>query len=1805
MKTLSLHKKPIELLGKALWLGGLLVCFVLSGTRGQAQTVEFTQNHSGNHTMSLQVPLAAYPGRGLSVPVTLQYSSQGLWRVGFLNSIQLSGNVRRSVAEAIYAEHSTAGWTTSLDAPKIEWPRLNDLFWYNGTAYAQGTVSGKTFRIARLLVHMPDGSTHEMRKADAVYADNGTIDMAGSFYAVDSSRMRYDSTGQSSGTLYLPNGTRYILSSSTVRCIDRNGNTLTFNVANRQWSDTLGRQLSMPWPVNPGEGDYTYSLPGFDIPYTLKFRSLASVLSPDAQSLKPMADYFLYFPDELPSGSNFPQAQGTAALFSSGYSDESEPPSPSTYTYVVGRDQRQGNVFNPTVLAEIELPNHQSYKFSYNNYGELDKVIYPTGGYSRYEYATVPAIGVFAVPYIQGIRGMISQWISPNGTGGSDEAQWQYSKSTSPMTTTAPDGTRTEVYLFYPSSFFTNNFGYEDARQGLPYDERVYASPAQGGVMLRRTITDFAETTATFNKPKVQGISNPGTYTAHRNPRAVKTVSLILDTQGSALAKTVTYEYASNGFEFSTGLDQTASSETQFALVDQTTAQTGAITAIQAGATAARSETTYLNSSSYRARNILGLPTSVILKGVVSGILQIVSRSESFYDEATYSVLTYSDLIGDAGYVDPSTTARGNVTTMRSYLDLSTVIAQGLECPAGVCVQSHAQFDQAGNLCNMWNVRGTQSQASYSATYKHAFATQTTTAIPDSSGAHGSSVAFTSSQTFDYTTGHPLTATDLNGQVTSFSYTDDLNNNDPLNRLRKVTRPDGGWTKYTFGEAVGDIFVLTEMKQDDSHIGQAYQYVDPYGRPSRSFVSEGDGDYLTVDTIYDQMGRVSSVSNPYRTTTRNGLADPSHTADWTVRSYDDLSRVASVTFPDASKIQTEYLGIYTTATDQAGKQRRQKTDALGRVVRVDEPNSDGSLGSVDAPMQPTFYQYDSYGHLVTVSQGMAQAGLDPENPNSYLQHRYFKYDGLGRLTNEKQVEQAGTITTAADPLTGNSQWSRKLIYDEKIDTVTYTGQLTSAYDARNIQTQYRYDGLNRVYQVNYSDGTPTITNKYDQNRSPYLNNGRLTEATTAAAVTIPETKLVYNFDSMGQVVNQQVTIAGQIYPLDYGYNLAGALTTETYPSRRVVNYELDAGGRMSKIANGSKTYASQFDYKSPTGELKSIALGNGTVENYVYNSRLQIESLDLAKGGTQIQHYDYKFGVYDPATNTVDETKNNGLIAQIESVIGAQKQWQQRFAYDSLDRLKSTREFRGDNNSQSYLVNYDYDVFGNRYQQQTQNSGNPFPQVWVESSQIDQATNRFNSNVTYDAAGNITVDSKFRNLQLKYDANNRQKQSANLDLTGAVDSVYDASGRRVATQVNGSLTNILVYDAPGRLVAEYNNTPINNGTRYVFGDHLGTARTITDNQGVPVSRHDYLPFGEEIGAVGMRVSVPGYGGADGVRQKYAGMENDEASGMAHTLWRKYDSFSGRWTSPDPYGGSMTVENPQSLNRYTYVNNRPVTAFDPTGLMLSDIGVYQTADPFDAAQAERRSLRDLQLAVNAQYAIEHNLAVSSQTTGNTTRFSAEPAAQGPVVINCPTCPRTLAPGEVPFYGYFDDDGYIVWWVSDERYSLPAETAETSVEETPPDETAKQLAGIETMRQMMAYYGSLPDLSPAYAQVEIDFPGLPVPAGVAQVVTLDRNGNVYTAPGGYAGLPGANFSLGWLKPACQMCFLYPESNAQSAQNIENFITGNSISGTYITPYWVGGGATYSSGQVSPQVMIGSPGLSGSDTYATKRTNIGKVW
>jgi RHS repeat-associated protein len=125
---------------------------------------------------------------------------------------------------------------------------------------------------------------------------------------------------------------------------------------------------------------------------------------------------------------------------------------------------------------------------------------------------------------------------------------------------------------------------------------------------------------------------------------------------------------------------------------------------------------------------------------------------------------------------------------------------------------------------------------------------------------------------------------------------------------------------------------------------------------------------------------------------------------------------------------------------------------------------------------------------------------------------------------------------------------------------------------------------------------------------------------------------------------------------------------------------------------------------------------------------------------------------------------------------------------------------------------------------------------------------------------------------------------------------------------------------------------------WLLSDQLGTPRMIVGKTGALASakRHDYLPFGKEIGGpqvalLGGRTPAQGYS-SDTVSQHFTGYEADGETGLNFAQARYQSSLQGRFTSVDPLGASADVGDPQSFNRYSYVNNNPTNLTDPSGMM---------------------------------------------------------------------------------------------------------------------------------------------------------------------------------------------------------------------------------------------------------------------------------
>jgi RHS repeat-associated protein len=404
------------------------------------------------------------------------------------------------------------------------------------------------------------------------------------------------------------------------------------------------------------------------------------------------------------------------------------------------------------------------------------------------------------------------------------------------------------------------------------------------------------------------------------------------------------------------------------------------------------------------------------------------------------------------------------------------------------------------------------------------------------------------------------------------------------------------------------------------------------------------------------------------------------------------------------------------------------------------------------------------------------------------------------------------------------------------------------------------------------------------------------------------------------------------------------MTELGYPSGKKIDTGIDDAGRVKQVTLGSKTYANGFTY-TPHGEASSMTLGNTLVNATAFNSRLQPTMIQLgtATSAGSLLEIDYRF-------NDTNVTNNNGNVLEQTIKINGTAIADQNYTYDRVNRLKAATETF--NSATSWSRTFDYDQYGNMWVSAAGGTpGIPLSPLTPQSqSAYNSATNQLVAS-QYDLSGNQTGDAPpGSGNTFTYDAENLQ-----VTFNGTAGQYsYDGDGHRV-TKTTSAGTTVFVYDVSGQLIAEYGGptSTSNAGTSYLTTDHLGSTRVVTDSNGAVISRHDYLPFGEEIQisqavTIGGRTTTQGYGGTDDTRQRFTSKERDNESGLDYFEARYFSSMQGRFTSPDEFtGGPEDVEDftdiasdnptlyadihePQSFNKYQYCYNNPLRYIDPTG-----------------------------------------------------------------------------------------------------------------------------------------------------------------------------------------------------------------------------------------------------------------------------------
>ena len=1466
-------------IGNTLTNGNAVGVLPYTAVDGENETVSLS-----NGALHVTIPLLSLPqlgGRTLDLAYT--YDSKN-WIVKQHNSIVPYDTTLTMVYEQ---ECASAPYCIAPNIPlRLNLPTLSASLDYQGIAVYEAPLADSyqtQYCVKNLVFSDWSGAKHQfsnMRDCPTIEGINlANGHQAGNFStfsssnineSTDNSFIRLDTTNpndivvtEKDGTMYhflgyVQNQNQlnydveayYAATFSTM--VDRNNNVVRY--ANSQLTDTVGRTVSFT-------ADGIVYVDSNGVSQTIAYKVTAQ---------SPSVTYTFA---GLPSSTNgpcfFTYPQPPTSTLPTGSAQDPSPTQSNVLQY-----SGQWAVSGPAATTQaITFPGGRTFSLTYDEQGQLTNVVYPSGGYTRYDY-TMGSVDahIGAVTCVVESHEVSAKHVCSSASGSCSESQ-----EATTLYSGQPLGGGTfgnlEMDVTDPVGDLTKH-----QFQVIPFDT---VAPRESDTLVYDNASNLLRTTHTdYNIPADDFSYAQGWSLAL--PRTVTTKDYI---RGSSTAQTT----RSNSYVYDT-----------------------------------QSLPEYLNCRSYSDSNTNACPIQSATIDNVSNVAEsdflgnkLRTTSDTWekggqYDGGTAHILDrrLSEALADNTI---------SSTTSNTYDNAGNVLSSTRAGTSVASLTTHYTYTPTGDLQRSTDPLSYQTSYGYTAPWIDS-ACATTASSSGQPTSVTNALGQVTRMSYYSCSGLLAKLTDPNGAVTSYQY-------DSLGRLHQKTSADGGLATTTYTDSAPNSIFASQTTGGSTPIVHT-TLLDGLSRTAQSqLVSDPTGvDY--VDTTYDPVGRVASVSNPYRSTS-------DATYGVTTYSYDALNRTVSEIAPDNNTQNWTYSADVVDFHDYNNHHWQRSYDALNRLVTVLEPDV-----SNNATLE-TDYTYNALDNLTAVDQWGGAAGSSGER------QRRFVYDGLGRLTSSQNPE-AGAITYAFTNSAGGP-------------CSTDTGDPCSRTDARGITTTYSYDALARLSGKSYSNdptATPAVAFVYDSPRggwtfidqtTPKISSvaqtnlvGRLSYATNGTATTL------YGYDLVGRkTLKSECTpltcASGDHYDVHAFYDLAGnivasdrgldALKNAAMPNQGfyygglALNYngagQVTAASADISDATHPSSILSQLTY-TPFGTLQTIELGSQYGQGTLYDKRgRMINRYSINASGALVVADQWN---YDAVSNVV------GIS---DSVYGNSS-----YQYDTLNRLVQ----QGLNASTG--VQYTYDSWGNKVAE-TSTGGSTY-QWSAAASSSNQAT----SILQYDSAGNVTQDGLHNYV---YDAESR--------MIGVPDEgvryIYDAEGMRVATVNAGTVAAEYIYNMDGELSTtvapdgslvrgilrvddihwgDYTAGSGSGGgtTEFRLVDHVGTLLAKGDNSGNLIQSCLSQPFGENMNC---------NPDMDYTESHFADKKRDQESGLDYFGARYYSSVMGRWMSPDwadrpeavPYSDLM---NPQSLNLYGYVNNNPLSRADKDGHCAEDFCVIE-------------------------------------------------------------------------------------------------------------------------------------------------------------------------------------------------------------------------------------------------------------------------
>src|SRR5215213_9945189 len=751
------------------------------------------------------------------------------------------------------------------------------------------------------------------------------------------------------------------------------------------------------------------------------------------------------------------------------------------------------------------------------------------------------------------------------------------------------------------------------------------------------------------------------------------------------------------------------------------------------------------------------------------------------------------------------------------------------------------------------------------------------------SSPHMASETFTET-VYTYDTSHRmLTVTDPRGnQFVANVY-------DTSGRIIKQTQADGSTFLFSYTTNSGGKVTQTDLTDQRGNVRRV------------SFDANG---YIATDTYAfgTTEQQVIAYERDAVTNLLKAVVSPAGTR--TTYAYDAQGNTTDVIRNAGTTAEAKTSYTYEPAFNQQAT----VTDPLNHTLSF-AYDSNGNLASITDPLShTTSYGYNAKGQLISVTDALGKTinfgyeGADLTSITDPLGRTTTQFvDDAGRLLGETDplgnlkrydYDSLDRLVKSTDPLGGATSYT----YDANDNLLTLT-------DARGKVTGYAYDSMNRVITrtdplaksesfqydgarnlVKSTDRRGLITEyRYDRlNRRVFVGYGAVipNKGATTYQSTISYTYSAGGCGCAGGTGGRPTSIVD---------SAAGTITRTYDPFDRLLS-ETTPQGKVS------------YTYDAAGGMTSMTVLGQPTV-NYTFDDGNRL--VGISQGANTV-------GLgYDALNRRTSLTLPNGVVVS--------------YAFNDAAQLTNVTFKKGA--TEIGQLSYGYDAGGRRtavggtYAR----TGLPQPLASAVYNDANRLTQRGTAALTYDGNGNLTNDGTNT-----YSWNARDELASISGPGLSASFQYDAFGRRTSRTVNGGQVGYL-YNGLNAAQELSGATPTANlltgrvdevftrtsgsGTDTLVADGLNTTLAILDPTGAVKTQYSYEPFGKTAAS----------GAASTNDVQYAGRPND-GTGLYFNRARYYSPLLQRFISEDP------IEFAGGLNLYAYVENSPVAATDPLGLM---------------------------------------------------------------------------------------------------------------------------------------------------------------------------------------------------------------------------------------------------------------------------------